>query len=132
MSWYSSARRGVCLPYSAKRGKVRFFDASGATVVLVDKVAILDNNDQIVAGVVFPVPVEIACDVIGWEVDTANHGSRGARPASVGRDERPPPERGFITGLSHSLVALRPPTSERRRDAESVAHRLIPGIPADI
>ena len=85
MSWYSSARRGVCLPYSAKRGKVRFFDASGATVVLVDKVAILDNNDQIVAGVVFPVPVEIACDVIGWEVDTANHGSRGARPASVGR-----------------------------------------------
>lgn len=41
--------------------------AGGATLSLVDKVPIFDGVGRIVPGVVFPVPVRVACDIIGWE-----------------------------------------------------------------
>jgi hypothetical protein len=39
----------------------------GMIVSLIDKIPIFTDSDQIVPGTPFPVPVRVACDLVGWD-----------------------------------------------------------------
>ena len=44
-------------------------ETDGTVVSLVDKVTIFDNDDRLASGAVFPVELEIPCDVLDWARD---------------------------------------------------------------
>ncbi|MBL7258529.1 hypothetical protein [Paractinoplanes lichenicola] len=53
--------------------EVRLQEAEGSVAVIVEKAPVLSDDDDFGPWTELPVPLEIACDVVGWEVADEGH-----------------------------------------------------------